>query len=74
VLTFLVYILTIAGGMMSITEMDDVTGEVLDVIRTTSTASLPLKLKDIGCRCDGVQGRQLAINSVGVEKVTSISR
>jgi hypothetical protein len=34
--------------MKSITGMADVTGEVLDVIRTT-TASLPLKLKDIGC-------------------------
>jgi hypothetical protein len=45
----LVYILTIAGGMKSITGMADVTGEVLDVIRTTTTASLPLKLKDIGC-------------------------
>jgi hypothetical protein len=48
-LTFSVYILTIAGGMKSITGMADVTGEVLDVIRTTTTASLPLKLKDIGC-------------------------
>jgi hypothetical protein len=36
----LVYILTIAGGMKSITGMADVTGEVLDVIRTTTTASL----------------------------------
>jgi hypothetical protein len=47
-LKLLVYIPTIAGGMKSITGMADVTGEVLDVIRTT-TASLPLKLKDIGC-------------------------
>jgi len=35
--------------MKSITGMAHVTGEVLDVIRTTTTASLPLKLKDIGC-------------------------
>jgi hypothetical protein len=74
-LTFLVYILTIAGGMKSITGIADVSREVLDVIRTTTTASLPLKLKDTGCyrtefqlpdyesaSCDGVQGRQLTIN------------
>jgi hypothetical protein len=48
-LKLLVYIPTIAGGMKSIKGMADVTGEVLDVIRTTTTASLPLKLKDIGC-------------------------
>ena len=44
-----IYILTIAGGMKSITGIADVTREVLDVIPSTATASLPLKLKDIGC-------------------------
>ena len=44
-----IYVLTIAGGMKSITGIADVTREVLDVIRTTTTASLPLKLKDTGC-------------------------
>jgi len=44
-----VYILTIAGGMKSITGTADVTRVVLDVIRTTTTASLLLKLKDTGC-------------------------
>lgn len=44
-----VYILTIAGGMNSLTGTADVTRQVLDVTHTTSTASLPLKLKDTGC-------------------------
>ena len=44
-----VYILTIAGGMKSITGIADVTRGVLDVIGTTATASLALKLKDTGC-------------------------
>ena len=44
-----VYILTIAGGMKSITGVADVTREVLDVTRNTTTASLLLKLKDAGC-------------------------
>lgn len=44
-----IYILTIAGGMKSITGIADVTREVLDVTNTASTASLPLKLKDTGC-------------------------
>jgi len=44
-----VYILTIAGGMKSITGIADVTRVVVDVIRTTTTASLPLKLKNTGC-------------------------
>lgn len=44
-----VYILTIAAGMKSVTGIADVTRVVLDVIRTTTTTSLPLKLKDSGC-------------------------
>jgi len=47
-LTFLVYILAIAGGMKSM-GIADFTREVLDVMRTTTTASLPLKLRDTGC-------------------------
>jgi hypothetical protein len=35
--------------MRSITGIADVTREVLDVIRTTTTAALPLRLKDTGC-------------------------
>lgn len=44
-----IYILTIAGGMKSVTGIADVTRQVLDVTHTTPTASLPLRLKDIGC-------------------------
>ena len=44
-----VYILTIAGGMKSLTGIADVTRHVLDVSHTTTAASLPLKLKDTGC-------------------------
>jgi hypothetical protein len=44
-----VYILTIAGGMKSLTGIADFTRQVLDVTHTTATASLPLKLKDTGC-------------------------
>ncbi len=44
-----VYILTIAGGMKSISGTADVSREVLDVIHTSSRALLPFKLKDTGC-------------------------
>jgi len=44
-----VYILIVAGGMKSLTGIADVTRQVLDVTHTTTTASLPLKLKDTGC-------------------------
>lgn len=44
-----VYILTIAGGMKSLTGTADVTREVLDVTHTATTAALSLKLKDTGC-------------------------
>jgi hypothetical protein len=44
-----VYILTVAGGMKSLTGIADVTRQVLDVTHTATTASLPLKLKDTGC-------------------------
>jgi hypothetical protein len=65
--------------MKSITRMADVTGEVLDTMRTTTTASLPLQLTDIVAtvrnlcqlidelvRLDGVQGRQLAKNPISL--------
>lgn len=44
-----IYILTIAGGMKSVTGIANVTKQVLDVTHTTPTASLPLRLKDTGC-------------------------
>jgi hypothetical protein len=44
-----IYILTIAGGMKSITGIADVTREVIDVVRTVKRDSLPLHLKDTGC-------------------------
>ncbi len=44
-----VYILTIAGGMKSLTGIADVTRQVLDVTHTANTDSLPLRLKDTGC-------------------------
>jgi hypothetical protein len=44
-----VYILTIAGGMKSLTGVADVTRQVLDVTHASTTSSLTLKLKDTGC-------------------------
>jgi len=44
-----VYILTIAGGMQSITGIGDVTNQVIDVISTITRDSLRLELKDSGC-------------------------
>ena len=44
-----VYILTIAGGMKSLTGLADVTRQVLDVTHTATMAALPLRLKDTGC-------------------------
>jgi hypothetical protein len=44
-----VYILTIAGGMKSLTGIVDATRQVLDVTHTATIAALPLRLKDTGC-------------------------
>src|SRR5713101_8361492 len=44
-----IYILTIAGGMHSISGTADVTSQVIDVISTITRESLPLQLKDTGC-------------------------
>lgn len=44
-----IYILTIAGGMKSITGIAEVTRHVIDVKRTISRTSLPLQLRDNGC-------------------------
>jgi hypothetical protein len=44
------YILTIAGGMNSITGTADVTKQVIDVVHSTKVRnSLPLQLKSTGC-------------------------
>ncbi len=40
-----IYVLTIAGGMKSVTGIADVTTQVIDVKRTTKRASLPLQLR-----------------------------
>jgi len=48
-----IYIMTIAGGMKSISGTADVTRQVIDVVHTEHTErirkSLPLELKDTGC-------------------------
>jgi hypothetical protein len=44
-----VYVLTIAGGMKSITGIADETRQVIDVNRMSKRDSLPLELKDTGC-------------------------
>jgi hypothetical protein len=44
-----IYILTIAGGMRSITGIADMTRQVIDVVHTSKRDSLPLQLKDTGC-------------------------
>jgi hypothetical protein len=44
-----IYVLTIAGGMKSITGIADVTRQVIDVKRLSKRDSLPLELKDTGC-------------------------
>jgi hypothetical protein len=44
-----VYILTIAGGMKSLTGIVDVTRQVLDVTHNATMAALPLRRKDTGC-------------------------
>jgi len=43
------YILTIAGGMKSVTGIADTTKHVIDVTHTASRDSLPLRLADTGC-------------------------
>lgn len=44
-----VYLLTIAGGVKSVTGIADVTTQVIDVKRASKRTSLPLRLKDTGC-------------------------
>ena len=44
-----IYILTIAGGIKSLTGVADVTRQVIDVTHDTDRTSLPLELKDTGC-------------------------
>lgn len=45
-----IYILTIAGGMKSITGTADITRQVIDVMHTSTVGdSLPLQLRDTGC-------------------------
>lgn len=44
-----IYLLTIAGGMKSISGISDVTTQVIDVQRLSKRNSLPLELKDTGC-------------------------
>jgi hypothetical protein len=44
-----VYILTIAGGMKSITGIAAVTKHLIDVTKTADRTSLPLQLQDTGC-------------------------
>ncbi len=43
-----IYILTIAGGMKSLYGEPNVTRQVIDVIRSATSDSLPLQLKDTG--------------------------
>ena len=44
-----IYILTVDGGMKSISGIAEVTRQVVDVTRDVSRNSLPLQLKDTGC-------------------------
>jgi hypothetical protein len=45
-----IYVLTIAGGMKSISGTADVTRQIIDVVHTKKIRkSLPLQLKDTGC-------------------------
>ena len=44
-----IYVITIAGGMKSITGIAEVTRHVIDVKRTINRTSLPLQLRDTGC-------------------------
>jgi hypothetical protein len=44
-----IYVLTIAGGMKSITGIAEATRLVIDVKQSISRTSLPLQLKDTGC-------------------------
>lgn len=44
-----IYVLSIAGGMKSVTGIADMTTHVIDVNRKTKRDSLPLELKDTGC-------------------------
>jgi hypothetical protein len=44
-----IYVLTIGGGLASVTGISDVTSQLIDVISTTTRDSLPLRLKDTGC-------------------------
>ena|ERR1051326_46387 len=44
-----IYILTIAGGMKSISGTADITRHVIDVTHTANRAALPLQLQDSGC-------------------------
>jgi hypothetical protein len=44
-----IYVLTIAGGVKSITGIADTTRQVIDVKRINKHDSLPLQLKDTGC-------------------------
>jgi len=43
-----IYILTIAGGMRSLYGDADITRQVIDVMRTAKSDSLPLQLKNTG--------------------------
>jgi hypothetical protein len=47
-----IYILTIAGGMKSVYEDADVTRQVIDVMRSANSDSLPLQLKNTGSGVD----------------------
>ena len=44
-----IYVLTVAGGMKSVTGTADVTRQIVDLTHNAAAASLPLKLKDAGC-------------------------
>jgi len=44
-----VYVLTIAGGMKSVTGIADITRQVIDVARSSKRDSLHMQLKDTGC-------------------------
>ncbi len=44
-----IYVLTIAGGMKSITGIAEVTKHVIDVVGTAEKTSFPLRLRDTGC-------------------------
>jgi hypothetical protein len=44
-----VYLLTIPGGMSSVTGIADTTTQVIDVMKSASRNSLPLRLADTGC-------------------------